>query len=292
MNTKRLARLLFLPLFLLAPSALRAERALPDNSLSYPVLITLKSCPPALTPQATGFFLDTGDSLYLVTARHVFFNNATPERQLICKQAELIAYSPNPKETGKNLMLLDLAALNLSGDLKKHATHDVTVVRIGNFTALAGKKKLCFLPGAQALELLSSGLTTVGLDLVKNLDEVLAANEIYILGFPSSIGFQNVPQIDYLRPLIKKGIVAGINEQRKTLILDSSVFHGNSGGPVLEVEQQDAQVKKVRLIGLISQIIPVVASGLNPNSSHAATEKYNSGYTVAEPMDVILELIN
>src|SRR6185436_8638766 len=88
-----------------------------------------------------------------------------------------------------------------------------------------------------------------------------------------------------------KGIVAGVNEQKKTLILDSFVFHGNSGGLVLAVEQSAAQTKQVRVIGVISQIIPVVASSLNPRSPHAAAERYNSGYSVAEPMDTVLELI-
>ena len=292
MNNKKLWTLLFSQLFFLTPISLKAERAIPDSGLSYPVLITMKSCPPALVPQASGFFLSAGDALYLVTGRHVLFNNASPEPQLICKQAELIAYSRNPKEAGRNLILLDLEALNASGDLKKHATHDVAVVRIGTFAKVDGKKTTHFLQGVQGLEVLPSGIVAVGLDGVKNIDQVFAADEVYVLGFPSSIGFQNIPQIDYLRPLIKKGIVAAINEQRKTLILDSSVFHGNSGGPVLEVEQQDAQTKKLHIIGIISQIIPVVASGLNPNSSHAATEKYNSGYSVAEPMDAVLELIN
>jgi trypsin-like peptidase len=283
--------LLLVPLFFVAPATLKAERVIPDSSLGYPVLITSKSCPPALVPQASGFFLKTSDSLYLVTARHVFFDNSSPAPQLICKQTELVAYSPNPKETGKNRILLDLVALNASGDLKKHATHDVAVVRIGTFTQMDGKEKTDFLPGVQDLESLPSGIVTVSLDSVKKFDQVLAANEIYIFGFPSSIGFPNVPQIDYLKPLIRKGIVAGINERRKTLILDGFVFHGNSGGLVLEVEQPEAQAKKARVIGVISQIIPVVASSLNPNSSHAATEKYNSGYSVAEPMDMVLELV-
>jgi hypothetical protein len=188
-------------------------------------------------------------------------------------------------------LLLDLVALNASGDLKKHETHDVAVVRIGTTTQTDGKSKTDFLPGVRGVEMLPLGIVAVGLDGVKKFDQVLAADEIYIFGFPTSIGFHNIPQIDYLRPLIRKGIVAGVNEQKRTVILDSFVFHGNSGGLVLEVEQSEAQAKRVRIIGVISQIIPVVASGLNPRSPHAATEKYNSGYSVAEPMDTVLELV-
>lgn len=291
MNTKRLWMLFFVPLFFVAPALASADRVIPEPSLGYPVLITMKSCPPALVPQASGFFLNANNSLYLVTARHVIFDNASPARQLICKQAELVAYSPDAKATGKNLILLDLVALNASGDLKKHAKHDVAVVRIGTFAQVEGKEKTDFLPGVQALETLPTGIVAVKLDSVKKFDQVLTASEIYIFGFPSSIGYTNVPQIDYLKPLIRRGIVAGLNGQKKTIILDGFVYHGNSGGLVLEVEQQEARTKTVRVIGVVSQIIPVVASGLNPNSSHATTEKYNSGYSVAEPMDTVLELV-
>ena len=291
MNTKRLWMLFIVPLLFVAPVAAKTERAIPDPALGYPVLITLKSCPPDLVPQASGFFLNAGDGLYLVTASHVLFDNSSPARQLICKQAELVAYSPNPKEKGKNLLLLDLVALNASGDLKKHATRDVAVARIATTAQTSGKGTPDFLPGVQGLEVLPSGIVAAHLDGVKKFDQVVTADEIYIFGFPTSIGFHNIPQIDYLRPLIRKGIVAGINEQKKTLILDSFVFHGNSGGLVLAVEQSAAQTKQVRVIGVISQIIPVVASSLNPRSPHAAAEKYNSGYSVAEPMDTVLELI-
>src|SRR5581483_9606964 len=211
MKTHRLWLLFFATLLFSAPALARTERVIPEPSLGYPVLITMKSCPPALVPQASGFFLNANNALYLVTARHVFFDNASPARQLICKQAELVAYSPDSKATGKNLILLDMVALNASGDLKKHATHDVAVVRIGTLAQVDGKEKPDFLPGVQALETLPSGIVAVKLDSVKRFDEVLTASEIYIFGFPSSIGYPNVPQIDYLKPLIRRGIVAGIN---------------------------------------------------------------------------------
>jgi hypothetical protein len=46
----------------------RAQRAIPDDNLAYPVLITVPG------ELASGFFLNTETSVYLVTAKHVIFD--------------------------------------------------------------------------------------------------------------------------------------------------------------------------------------------------------------------------
>jgi hypothetical protein len=48
-----------------------AQRAIPDDNLAYPVLITLGN-----GSSGSGFFLNTSDAVYLVTAKHVLFNPA------------------------------------------------------------------------------------------------------------------------------------------------------------------------------------------------------------------------
>lgn len=55
----------------------QSKRNIPDDNLAYPVLINLTDCTsniPAI--KASGFYLDTGSEQYLVTARHVLFNEA------------------------------------------------------------------------------------------------------------------------------------------------------------------------------------------------------------------------
>jgi hypothetical protein len=105
--------------------------------------------------------------------------------------------------------------------------------------------------------------------------------------YPSSIGLANIPQVDYKRPLLRKGIVAGKNSKLRTLITDCEIFPGNSGGPVIEVERYFAQ-SNFRVIGLIIQFVPFDNARI-PGLTR--TTLLNSGYSVVTPMDFVIELI-
>jgi hypothetical protein len=59
-----------------------------------------------------------------------------------------------------------------------------------------------------------------------------------------------------MKPLLRRGIIAGKNEKVGTLILDLAVYPGNSGGPVVEVETVRSE-KKFRVIGIMSQFVPI-----------------------------------
>jgi hypothetical protein len=205
----------------------------------------------------------------------------------------LLSYSKDPKDKEQNRLEIDLQSLNDIGKVKAHATHDVAVVQIGTITTVAQGEKpgfLSFLPGVQSAHASPSGLLSAALDSVKKLNEVLTADDVYVLGYPSSIGVQQAPQIDYNSPLIRKGIIAGVNDANKTIVLDCLTFKGNSGGPVLEVTRQ-AFVAKFSIVGVISQYIPVTETWINTTQSYFNMQLYNSGYSIAEPMDVVLELI-
>ena len=86
-------------------------------------------------------------------------------------------------------------------------------------------------------------------------------------------------------------IVAGTNDQTKTIILDCPAYGGNSGGPVLEVGQEHSGARKFRPIGLVSQFVPAIGRWVNEPDGYTNTNVYNSGYTVATPMDFVLELV-
>ena len=103
---------------------------------AYPVLINLTDCASNVTSiQATGFFLNAASATYLVTARHVLFNEAvrlTPNqpRPLLCKAAELLSYARDPKDKQLNRFSVDMQALNEAGRVKAHPSHDVAVVQV------------------------------------------------------------------------------------------------------------------------------------------------------------------
>src|SRR5712692_1377483 len=104
-----------------APS--HGQRAIPDDSLAYPVLIQRSD------GAASGFYLNTPTSIYLVTAKHVLFD---PQRgTLRVPQVDLLSYSSKPKEPGKIILGVDVATLLRVGEVKVHPREDVVVVRIG-----------------------------------------------------------------------------------------------------------------------------------------------------------------
>ena len=263
-----------------------ARRAVPDDNLAYPVLITLKG-----GGQGSGFFLNLQTDTFLVTARHVLFKEKTDD--LLAPEAELRSYARNPNDKSKNIFQLDLSALKQGGNIKKHATHDVAVIRIG--VRIHGTdqdtvaRSLKTLDGVVIKESAASGILGVGDSTIKRFAEVMTANDVFIFGFPTSLGLKAIPQIDYLRPLLRAGVVAGTNEQAQTIILDCPAYGGNSGGPVLEVEE-DGFVKKFQIIGVVSQFVPVAETWRNMTHGYNNTNISNPGYAIAIPMDFVLDL--
>ncbi len=295
-----------------APFAM-SQRAIPDDNLAYPVLINLTDCSNVTSIQGTGFFMVAKSVVYLVTARHVLFNasvNPAPNqpRPLLCKKGELMSYSKDPKETQMNRFSLDLEALNANGAVQAHSIHDVAVVRVATTmpaispsanpspspspsptTLPANASLIKVIPGVMLTQSAPSGILSVSSDVVGKFDDVLTANDIYVLGYPTSIGLQQAPQINYSAPLLRRGIIAGINSNNKTVVLDCMTFHGNSGGPVVEVIHEQFR-NRFLIVGIVSQYIPLQETWVNATQNYLNVQYYNSGYSVAEPMDSVLEL--
>jgi Trypsin-like peptidase domain len=286
----------FVLLFVLSPTEIRAIREIPEDNLAYPVQINLTDCRHGLPAMASGFFLNTGKSLYLVTARHVIFGairgRFKPDTPLLCKEARFIAYSKDPKEKQKNIIDLNLEVLNKNANVKAHETHDTAVVYMGVIHRSEDKQPIDVAEGVSVKNAVDSGILLVKIESARKFDEVLTPNEVYVFGYPSSIGLENQPQIDYQKPLIRKGIVSGTNDGNKTIILDCFIFPGNSGGPVMQVEWAGIGTKNFWIIGVISEFIPITETWLNERFKYRNTQVYNSGYSVAVPMDMVLELVN
>jgi len=105
-----------------------SSRLIPEDNLSYPVLIRIG------TTSGSGFYLATGEDVFLVTAAHVLFE---PDRRtLIAVQAEALSYASDPKERTQAVFRLDLKALNENGSIKIDTPHDVAVVRVARVTRL------------------------------------------------------------------------------------------------------------------------------------------------------------
>ena len=254
----------------LFPRNSEAFRDIPENNLGYPVLITSDT-----GGSASGFFLNDGKSVFVITARHVFYppNGKRAFRQKI----SCLSYSKDPSDTTANHFSLDLVALANSGDFKMHGLEDVAIIRIASLD----EEKLKFVQGVDIQSRSKQGIVSVAMKYVKTFDQVLVANEVFLFGYPVSLGLKKIPQLDYKKPLLRKGIIAGKNETLHTLILDVPSYGGNSGGPVLEVES-DGPEKKFRIVGVAAEFVPSMVQGV----------PINSGYSVAVSMNPVLDLVS
>jgi hypothetical protein len=275
--------------WLLLPVTARAQRAIPDDNLAYPVMVVLSK-----GGMGSGFYLNTPTAAYLVTAKHVLFHPVTGE--LLAPTALFISYPSGVKETGRNVLSANLAMLLKNGEVKPHPNEDVAIVRVATVDdhaapdALPKERRVSLISGIASTEMTESGITGVATENTKKFDEVLIANSIVVLGYPTSLGLKEIPQLDQLRPLLRNGIIAGTNPGRKLLVIDCPVYPGNSGGPVIEISQQWPQTY-FRVIGAVSEFVPFDSArfhGLPPDFSRSLI---NSGYGIVTPMDYVLELV-
>lgn len=293
MESKRAIHLstMFITVFLLLafPITGRAIRAIPNDNLAYPVLITHEA-----GGTGTGFYLSTDKYIYLVTARHILFNDESPNKPrftLKSNSIKLLSYPHDPKERGKIVLKMDLKSLNNSGNLRYHRTRDVAIVRVARKIKSEDQRTFVkTLDGVKITKKTTSGIIGVNISSLKKYEQVLTANEVFIFGYPTSLGIKNIPQIDYLKPLLRKGIVAGKNDKEKTIIIDCPSYPGNSGGPVLEVEQVGLGYN-FNIIGIVSEFIPFAETWKNVTHGYKNLTISNSGYSVVTPIDVVHELI-
>lgn len=201
--------------------------------------------------------------------------------QLKDKIANLFSYPKDFSKGESNEIEIQLQKLLSEGKVKYHPNSDVAVVRIGMLVKLeSGEQVIRQEDGLKMIK----GTGVLGIDAATTLklfDDVLEGNGVFVFGYPTSISNNNA-FLDIKLPLLRKGIVAGKNNKLKTIILDCPTYQGTSGGIVIEVDEKFPN-KYFNGIGLITNFIPFTNEG-----SH---ETQNSGYSVAVPIDQVLELL-
>jgi hypothetical protein len=252
---------------------------LPPENLAYPVRISIGGS------VGSGFYYNTETSIFLVTAKHVLFKNGL---ELYSSKATLNSRDAksNPIE-----LVVDCEALQSSGDLKKHDTADVTVIKIGSFVDQAqdGPRSISFGPDVEVSKGRGGVILGLPADATHKFDQVGISNRTILTAFPGkSLG--TTGQIDHSHPLLRQGIVAGKTDDRR-IVLDCPSYFGNSGGFVLEIIEEAGQ-RWIKGIGLISQQVPFVEELWSKQFKVKTSVRYeNSGYSIVEPMDRVQELV-
>jgi hypothetical protein len=187
----------------------------------------------------------------------------------------LLSYSD--KVTGINELNINLKELFENGHVKYHPSQDVAFLRIGSVNKVNDKEQANLLYGI--IKEQATNITWIDQNSIKLLKDVIIGNQVFVFGYPTSITQIN-PSLDINMPLLRKGVIAGKNEVLKAIILDCPAFYGNSGGLVIEVEQDLCCHFQYKAIGLISQFAPYTKNWFQ-----------NSGYSIVVPMDFVEELI-
>jgi len=262
-----------------------AQAFLPEDNLAYPVQIVVPG------GGGTGFFVRRDREVFLVTAMHVLFDLRTG--QLQSSEATLRALSKDVRETAVNVIRVNAVQLQEAKQIRTDARRDVAVARI----ATLARDGLNTTPGVVVVEQTKGAMVVAPFDYLSRYEGVNISSQIFMFGYPS-IGLSDAPQIDRSRPLVRGGIVAGVNAALKTIIIDAPVNHGNSGGPVVQL----SATNKLRIIGIATQYVPVpedvlpLTPGGSPGSalppSPTGVALGNSGYGVVASADSIIDLIS
>jgi hypothetical protein len=264
---------------------------LPKDNLGYAVLLSLdrgKSF-------GSGFRLKYKDANYIVTAKHVLFD---AEEKLRCETL-IVTLQSYVSPTDEPIILeIDMT----KAKLLRNSKNDVAAILIGKNKKLYKDEKplkgdtseikrpalLIAEPYVSNVQMGTGRAVSVDKEATRGLNEIRISNDVYLMGYPTSLGLQKGTFFDYTKPLLRKGIIAGINYKENTFIIDCPSYYGNSGGPIIEACEDNYY----RVVGLVSTYIPFETEWRNNREPIVNKEYSNSGYSVCVPMDAVFDLID
>lgn len=257
------------------------QRSLPESVDSTAVFLRVTNAVTGASWLGSGFYLRDGTNfLYLVTAKHVLLQ---PNTTNLATHIEAISYH-GYDDTNAVVRAMNVSVLMAKGNVRLHEKHDVALLRIGRYQDTSDVSH-----NAVGVEEKSPGPSwTIARDLILQYRDVYLGNDAFVLGFPVSVGGPG--QLAPERPLLRKGSVSGKNPGKQTLVLDAAVFKGNSGGPAFLFES-GFNYRRVKLIGVVTEAVLIFDT--RESSLYGQVTQVdiaNSGYSIIEPMDFVLEL--
>lgn len=220
---------------------------------------------------------------YLVTAKHVV-------QGYIGETHSDVKVRINPKERSTTIQEFSIPNVPKLGEstwfYNPDSTIDVAIARV-NFGVL---KELGYEP-----DFFSNDLATM--DKRGLIDsEVAAGDGVFVLGFPMNLAGA---QRNYV--IVREGVIARISEMLESasisFMIDSFVFPGNSGGPVVlkpdvsAIQGTKSQLKAA-LIGVVTDYRPYTDVAISPQTHHARVLfEENSGLADVLPIDYVEDTI-
>ena len=256
-----------------------AQKSLVDIYIPGTVLIKYNS-----GGSASGVIVGDSSYLYLVTARHCFFNEANKKLTLVDSLAFLVYYVNDAFGGKSDTLLVNLANSLRQRDLLFDPINDIavlTIAKIMGYTT-SGNEIFSYTNSTNKLSKLAPG--GISLDLCLDFQNVDVGDDCTIIGYPSSLQINNINDYDFQRPLLRKGAIAGKDKTRGSIIVDCPSYQGNSGGPVFATSVYDKS--NFGLIGVVSRSILHVEQLENSYyKTIVSVNLANSGYTVVIPIE-------
>jgi V8-like Glu-specific endopeptidase len=264
---------------------------IPHDNLSYSTLISINEG----KSTGSGFRLKIEGKNYLITAKHVLYDR---HEQIYGRTLILTCHSPDKNATSPWIFSIDLQ----SAVVLRSKTHDVVAILIGENKPIDGfdhvtplknlqheSKRPTSLVPEPYVDVIKVGdgfAVSVDIEALGKLESISLASDVYLMGYPTSLGMRNNQFYDFTKPLIRKGIVAGFDISKSSFVIDCFSFPGNSGGPVVE----HCADGFFRVVGVVSKYIPYETKWHSNRGDVINTDIANSGYTVCVAMDEVISL--
>jgi hypothetical protein len=273
--------------------AFEMSQRIPPDNLAYAVLLSLNEG----KSLGSGFRLKMNGRNYLVTAKHVLFDR---HDQLYGETLIVTCQGPSRGDTVPLIMKVDLTRAKVLTSSKSDTAavllgHNEPIDNHDHKTPLkelkVAAKRPTQLIGEAYVSVIQKGsgnAVSVDVEAAGKLSVVSIANDVYLLGYPTSLGITQTDYYDFTKPLVRKGVVAGIDETRSTFVIDCPAYPGNSGGPVVE----HCEDGFFRVTGVVSRYIPFETKWRSNRGDIVNTDMSNSGFTVCVSMDAVLAMIS
>ena len=241
---------------------------------------------------SSGVIVGDSSYMYLVTARHCLIENFNKNSvRLVAPSVVLIYYIGDPSSSKSDSLRVDLQKAFADGELLFDSTQDIAILSIAKFTGktASGSPSFNYMSSATKLTLFAPGIILSELDF--DFDHVEVGDDCLMFGYPSSLELSSGKDYNFDRPLLRKGVIAGKDKTKGTIIIDCPSYQGNSGGPVFSVALTNRK-DPTGLIGVVSRSILQVEE-LQSSYYHQTVSMNlsNSGYTIIVPIEFAEKLM-